>query len=646
MCCLIRSNNNELYALGGASFDKYGRFVVPSDGYYICAAQLRIDAASNKGYFRAILSISNQADSHNGASVISGNMGSTNYRSVRVAGVFQLKVKQTVSVKIYNNADLSWTLHKQSGFSCNKIWHRPPCPDCTIANSNKMGGTDCTCNMGYTGKITWKNNKASGVCKPQACNIANSNKKPGTECACAPGFNGKVTWQSTSADPNKPGSKATGTCKAAPCNIPNSNMKAGPACKCNAKFSGTVKWAGAAAYGACNACGHNRGFNADFTKAKAFTKSKTWYELAPWRTNAKTVIYEASTDFDNAKGRYTAKDTGYYFCNANVKLLGLQNIGNSYSKLVIAINGKTNDAKSGLHTIEGNGGSTNSRSMTASGNIQLKKGQYASVFVYSSSDSKFSVGSESGFSCHQFSTKYGFHATKGTTQTMKRGYKVVSNWIATGAGSYNAVGTALNLKTGLYRIPSKGLGAGVYYCSANIRMDQASSTGWYRLLLTINNSADSNNGLSVVRGNKGSTNYGSLTVGGTLMLSANQYTSVYAYASSDNSWKVQADSSWGCHQMGTRIGFHADFPTNQLLKKGWSTVTKWKTAGNNELYAFGGGIDAQGHYTAPETGYYACGVQLRLQNADSTSYFSVIIAVNDKNDINAGRVCDDVYVRS
>lgn len=446
------------------------------------------------------------------------------------------------------------------------------------------------------------------------------------------GFSGKITWKALNPDPNKPGAKATGTCKAVKCDIPNSNMKAGPTCACNPKFNGSVKWMGPVPYGACNPCGTNVGFNADLQAKKSYTKSKTWYELGGWRTNAKTVIYEASNEFNNAKGRFTPKVTGYYFCNANVRLDGVSNTGTSSSKLLISINGKK-DVNTGLHAIEGNGGSTNYRSMTVSGNIQLKKGEYVSVFVYTSVTAKFSISSESGFSCHRFSTKFGFHATKGVTLTLKRGYKVITNWRITGGGSYN-VGGGFNTKTGLYKVPATG--TGMYYCSANVRMDQAASNGWFRLIITLNNGIDANSGLSVVRGNKDSTNYGVLTLGGTLMLNKNQYTSVYAYSSSDNSWQVKADSNWGCHQMGTRIGFHAEMSTNQKLEKGWTTVNKWRTAGNNELYSHGGGIDDKGYYTAPEPGYYACGVQVRLQSADSTSFFRLIISVNNKNDLHAG----------
>ena len=67
----------------------------------------------------------------------------------------------------------------------------------------------------------------------------------------------------------------------------------------------------------------------------------------------------------------------------------------SFFQLVIAINGN-HDANTGLHVIDGDGGSTNYRTLAVSGNLQLKKGQYASVFVFSSFDDTYTVHSETG----------------------------------------------------------------------------------------------------------------------------------------------------------------------------------------------------------------------------------------------------------
>jgi len=278
----------------------------------------------------------------------------------------------------------------------------------------------------------------------------------------------------------------------------------------------------------------------------------------------------------------------------------------------------------------GNGGSTNYRSLSVSGNIQLKKGQYTSVFVLSNVDDKFVVHSESGFSCHRFSTKQGFHAVKQFVQTMGRSWRVITNWrTADLAGSYNVGG--FSTKTGRFTAPATA----VYYCSASIRMDGAARNGYFRLVIAYQNGIDVNNGLAVIRGNKGSTNYGSLAVTGSLKIWQKRWVSLYVYSSSDNSWQVQAESSFGCHQMGTRIGFHAEHSTNQIFRKGWSRVAKWRTAGNNELYSYGGGISSQGYYSAPENGYYACGAQVRIQSGNN-GLFRMIIAINNKNDVNLG----------
>ena len=64
----------------------------------------------------------------------------------------------------------------------------------------------------------------------------------------------------------------------------------------------------------------------------------------------------------------------------------------------------------GLNVIDGNGG-LQMRTLSVSGTIELKKGEYVSVWIYSSGDS-YNIQSETGFSCHRFTTTVGFHADK------------------------------------------------------------------------------------------------------------------------------------------------------------------------------------------------------------------------------------------
>ena len=614
------NNNNELYNNGGQGINADGFFKVPSSGYYVCAAQVRIDDAT--GTFRVLISINGGTDVNNGMHAIDGNGGSSNFRTLRVAGTVSLNTGNTVSVYVYSGTDSNWKVQQQSGFSCNMMYAKLPCPVCNIANSNKLRGAKCKCKAGYTGKITWTNGKPKGTCKPVPCTVANSNKKPGAACACGNGFQGKITWKD-----NKP----SGTCKVATCKVANSNKKPGKACKCVKPYAGTISWMGSIAVGTCVQCGANSGFNADLQANMKGTQG--WKEIGRWRTNANTELYESNGEFDNTKGRFKPKKTGYYLCSANVALDGFTNFG--FSRLLIGINGKR-DVNNGLHAIEGNGGSTNYRSLNVAGNLMLKKGEYASVLVYSSNDNEFFIKSESGFSCHAFTTKVGFHADKDGSAAMKTGWKEVAKWRVAGPSSVYTVGGGFNKATGQYKSPK----AGAFFCGAMIRLDGASKSSYFRVNLNLNRKADNNNGLHVIRGNKGSANYGTMNVAGSIYLKKNDIVSVYVFSRYDNVFTVQTESGWGCHLMGTGIGFHADLSATQTFKTGWSRLTKWRTAGNDELYAQGGSPNAQGYYKATQSGYFMCATQVRIDSA-SNSRFRMIIAINGQVDLHNGLHVND-----
>lgn len=174
-----------------------------------------------------------------------------------------------------------------------------------------------------------------------------------------------------------------------------------------------------------------------------------------------------------------------------------------------------------------------------------------------------------------------------------------------------------------------------------IRLDGASTLSYFRVNINLNNQADVNNGFHVIRGNKGSFNYGSLNVAGSIYLTKGNTVSVYSYSRSDNFYTVQTESGWGCHMMGTGVGFHADLSQSIKFKAGWSRVSKWRTAGNNELYASGGSPNAQGYYVAPESGYFMCATQVRVDQVLSTSRFRLIIAINGQIDIHNGLHVND-----
>merc|ERR1712127_40433 len=126
------------------------------------------------------------------------------------------------------------------------------------------------------------------------------------------------------------------------------------------------------------------------------------------------------------------------------------------------------------------------------------------------------VKSESGFSCHKFGTKFGFHADKLNTETLslKTGWVQIANWRDSGSlGLYNT-GGGYNRKTGEYTAPQTG----PYFCSTILRLDYASRTSMFRLSMNVDDKPESNHGLSSVRGNYGQANYGSMGVAGSIYL--------------------------------------------------------------------------------------------------------------------------------
>ena len=305
-------------------------------------------------------------------------------------------------------------------------------------------------------------------------------------------------------------------------------------------------------------------------------------------------------------------------------------------RLVIAINGD-HDANNGLHVISGNGGSTNYRTMAVSGNLLLKKGQYVSVFVYSDSDTSYTLHPESTFSCNRFSSNVGFRADKDGTVKMSKEWHEVQGWRVWGEpGLYTLGGVKLKNKV-RFIAPFEG----VYFCSVQLRLDligQRAWQGFFRLNLVLNNQKGTTNGFYAIEGNSASTNYRSIGVAGTIYMKKGDAISPWVYSYSDKSYSIHSESGWGCNLMGSRVGFHADYSASTTLKAGWSKLIKWTTDSKSqkEIYAFGGGLDKTGVYTAPQAGYYICTAQIRLDSASSSSYFRVLLAINDKMDVKSG----------
>merc|ERR1712046_525728 len=86
------------------------------------------------------------------------------------------------------------------------------------------------------------------------------------------------------------------------------------------------------------------------------------------------------------------------------------------------------DVSNGMHSILGNGHSTDYHSQSVAGTMYMNAGDYASVYTYSNSDSSVNIQHESGFGCHLLPSDQGFHADMAGDQGVGTGWSKINTW--------------------------------------------------------------------------------------------------------------------------------------------------------------------------------------------------------------------------
>lgn len=469
------TGNDELYS--NPAIKTNGKWIVPKNGYYVCAAVVRIENMHYNSYSRLVISVQGDTNTHQGLNTITGNRGSTNSRVMSVAGTVRLEKGFTVGVKIYSSSDNSWQLRSESGFSCHLLGRAPKAG---ITNFEERINNGMAVIEGDGGATNYRSMGVSGVIK----------MKRNDHVSVFLYSNTDNSW--------------------------TIDTQSGFSCH---KLSSTV------------------GFHAD--KDGDSSLGTNWQELQKWRVSGYPSLYSAGGGFDAVKGRYKVPTTGPYYCYAQVRI---DDKNRNIARLILARN-LDKDVNNGFHAIGGNWGSTNYRSMRLVGNAWFNKDDSVSLFTYSSSDS-YVAHSESGFGCHRLGTGIGFHAEMSKDQGMGNGWRRVTYWRANGNEFlYNTGGFSAD---GVFNVPEDGY----YICSSVMRIDSADRNRYFRLLLTINDNRDVNNGLHAING-YGSNDYRPLTVAGTVWLKEKDRLSVWMYSGGDNSWRAQSESGFGCHLIST-----------------------------------------------------------------------------------------------
>ena len=421
--------------------------------------------------------------------------------------------------------------------------------------------------------------------------------------------------------------------------------------------------------------------------------SNKWREVINWNLRGLSGLYESDSEFKDDKGRFYPNNDGYYLCSANIRL---DSFSGSKTRLTIAINGEQDkmaedDAQNGLSSIMGDGKSTNYYSMYLTGNIFMKKGQYASVFLYSLGDNSFYIQSSSGFSCHRLDSKIGFRAdmTKGVNLGQNI-WKEMGNWRVSGEPGLYSVGSigttadkgnalskpgsagktgkdaaktgkdaaktgkdaakpgkttsgpslttkkttapvGFDSKNGRYYVPKPG----VYFCGANFRLDNANVRGNFRLSLR-HEGQESSNQLSVISGNYFSSNYGTLQLASTIKIKT--YVSTWLQSSSDTQWSVNHESGFGCHYLPGKYGFHATPKVAQNYGRSWQLIKNWRTDGTEQSYA-SDPFTSEQTWTVPFTAYYYCSISVVFDNHHNGYYNHLMLSIDGSTNMEHG-VCE------
>lgn len=474
------SGNEQLY--GFSPFDSDGRkWLVPKTGYYFCSAAVRLDSFTHGQHARLMISIDGSTNAETGMSTTSGNRGSYNYRFMNVAGTIKLEKDQTVEVLVYASGDNSWTFRTESGFSCHALG---AAQSSTIANFEKQINNGFSVIDGNGGSTNQRNMGASGVVKIDK----------GQEVGVFLYSHSDASWQV--------------------------NTESGFSChKLTAKA----------------------GFHAD--KDGDSDLGSNWQELQKWRVAGFPTLYDDlgyGDSFDRDAGRFRVSNEGAFYCYAQVRL---DDANTGLKRLILARNGET-DTQNGFHTIGGNRGSTDYRSMRVAGNAWIRKDETVSIFVYSSSDS-YVAHSESGFGCHRLSSEIGFHSDMSESQTFGRNWRRVSKWRAGGNSFLYQQGGGFS-PDGYYFAPQDGY----YICSAMMKLTSGSTSYRFSLLLTVDDNKDYHNGLHATNG-YGSSDQRPLVVAGSIYLKEKQKVAVWMFSQSDNSYALDSESGFGCHLFET-----------------------------------------------------------------------------------------------
>ncbi|MDY8134887.1 C1q-like domain-containing protein [Aquimarina sp. 2201CG5-10] len=137
-------------------------------------------------------------------------------------------------------------------------------------------------------------------------------------------------------------------------------------------------------------------FCADLSGTLALSGAGNFFKVPSWRTSdaAVTNLHDNGNHFDETTGGFTAPVNGFYFFSAQVRFDG---VNSGFYRLLVGVEGALS-LDNGLHAISQGDATTNFNTLSVSGVLRLSAGDKVHVNVTSSTDTSWSLQTESGFS--------------------------------------------------------------------------------------------------------------------------------------------------------------------------------------------------------------------------------------------------------
>lgn len=385
-----------------------------------------------------------------------------------------------------------------------------------------------------------------------------------------------------------------------------------------------------------------------------------WVNIGEWEKpgNIAKSTYQSGDGFDNVRGTFTAAISGIYFvsCTLVTKGLGAQS-RNSYIEVYIGVNGQRTTTNGLQHTRYIQRQQRNDViTISVSGNVQLRHGDYTVVRARTSEDSDWTVESTSGFSIFLVSPldltygNVGFLSRKSDTRIIisaPRGWSKIGGWVTQsdltnglflkndGSFTYEALKGDLIINH-----------AGIYFVSVNIIVSSINSACDLSLLVSDNSGGHPG---EIKTGFTSTEQEGNgkvtLQFNGAIFMKKNRKLHVGVLTKHAATFTVWEGSGFSVARLIYPIeesGFYSRISTSRPLSpvtSKWGRITDWETSGSSGLHIDGHGFNSvRGNFSAPLPGVYLASVGVSLQNSTFCGMISVKISVDGDLSLNGGLV--------